>query len=106
MCSFFKEKSWSVRLANGFVLNGDVRSNRCSDCNNSPILLLGNCSDPDLLLYGCTGHKCKHTLIRVRVTSNIDNDAEILKSFESPLIKSLDEGLPDHVCPPFQLRNA
>jgi hypothetical protein len=99
MLSFLKEKSWSIRLANGFVLNGNVKSDRCLGCDNSPRLLLGNCSDPNLLLYGCTGHKCKHTLIRVRVGSNNQDDAEMLKSPEIPLLKSFDEKLEDRRLP-------
>jgi hypothetical protein len=29
-------------------------------------MILGNNDDPDMFLYGCSGHKCKHVLIRLK----------------------------------------
>ena len=63
-----KEKSWSVKLANGFVVHDQVRSDFCKSCDSIPQLLLGNNGDKDLLLYGCAGHKCKHIMIRMKVS--------------------------------------
>ena len=64
--SLIKEKSWSVKIVNGYVLNNQVRSDLCKDCAATPTLVVGNYGDPDLLLYGCNGHKCKHVLIRMK----------------------------------------
>ena len=67
MLGFFREKSWSVRLINGYVLDSKVRADQCRDCDSNTKLVVGNNSNPDLLLYGCNGHKCKHILIRLKV---------------------------------------
>ncbi|MCW4009686.1 MAG: hypothetical protein NWF05_03580 [Candidatus Bathyarchaeota archaeon] len=63
-----KEKSWSVRLVDGYILNSQVRAERCKGCESTTKLIAGNNSDPDLILYGCNGHKCKHILIRTKVS--------------------------------------
>ena len=63
-----QEKSWSVKLVNGYVLNGQVKGEKCRDCESTPKLVAGNNSDPDLLLYGCYGHRCRHFLIRTKVS--------------------------------------
>jgi hypothetical protein len=65
--SLIKEKSWSVKLENGYVLGSQVKANRCKGCESTAKLVAGNNDNPDLLLYGCHGHRCKHVLIRVKV---------------------------------------
>jgi predicted nucleic acid-binding Zn ribbon protein len=62
-----KEKSWSVRLVSGSILDNKVKTYQCKDCQSTAKLVLVNKDDPNLLLYGCNGNKCKHALIRVKV---------------------------------------
>ncbi|MCW4019314.1 MAG: hypothetical protein NWF00_11660 [Candidatus Bathyarchaeota archaeon] len=64
--SLTKPKSWSVNLVNGYLLNGEVRADHCKGCDGKTKLLIGNNGDPDLFLYGCNTHKCKHVLIRLK----------------------------------------
>ena len=64
--SFPKEKSWSVKLVDGYVLNSQIRANRCKGCDYTSKLLVSNNGNPDLLLYGCNTHKCRHILIRMK----------------------------------------
>ncbi len=61
----FKEKSWSVRLVEGYVLNDQVRAERCENCKSTAEVLAANHNNPNLLLYGCRDSKCKHRLVRV-----------------------------------------
>lgn len=68
--SLFKEKSWVVRLVDGYVLNDRVRASRCRDCLFTPQLVLGNNGDTNLMLYGCNISECKHVLIRVNLSEN------------------------------------
>ena len=63
---FVKDKSWSVRLVNGYVTNNQIRSDHCRGCENITKLVAGNNGNNDLVLYGCGGHKCRHTLIRMK----------------------------------------
>ncbi len=63
--SFYKVKSWSVKVVDGYILNDQVRSAQCKGCDSATKLVVGNNDDPNLILYGCGGHKCKHTLIRM-----------------------------------------
>ena len=63
--SFYKVKSWSVKVVDGYILNNQVRSAQCKGCDSATKLVVGNNDDPNLILYGCGGHKCKHTLIRM-----------------------------------------
>ena len=65
-----KEKSWSVRLAFGQVLNGRVRSEQCGNCDSVAKLIIGNNDDSNLVLYGCNSKSCKHILMRVDFTSS------------------------------------
>jgi len=60
-----KEKSWSVRLTFGYVLNGQVRSEYCGNCDSKAKLIAGNNDDSNLILYGCDSRRCKHVLMRV-----------------------------------------
>ena len=66
MLGFFREKSWAVRLVNGYILDSQVKADQCRDCDSNTKLVVSNNNDPDLLLYGCNGHKCKHILIRIK----------------------------------------
>ncbi len=65
LLSLFKEKSWSVKLVNGYASNSQVRADRCKGCESTTKFVVGNNNDEDLVLYGCNGHKCKHILIRM-----------------------------------------
>ena len=67
--SFVKVKSWSVKVVDGYILNDQVRSAQCRGCDSATKLVVGNNDDPNLILYGCGGHKCKHTLIRMNFGS-------------------------------------
>lgn len=60
-----KEKSWSVLLVKGYVLNDQVRAVRCENCKSTTEVLTGNYNNPNLLLYGCRDSKCKHRLLRL-----------------------------------------
>jgi hypothetical protein len=64
-----KEKSWSVRLVDGYVQNNQITSEQCKGCDCVTKLVVGNNGDNNLVLYGCDGHKCKHTLIRMNFGS-------------------------------------
>ncbi len=64
--SWAKHKSWSVILVDGHILNGEVRADHCRNCDSKTKIISGNNGDPDLFLYGCSGHKCKNVLIRMK----------------------------------------
>jgi hypothetical protein len=83
LLGFVKEKSWSVRLTGGYVLNGQVRANHCVGCEATTKLIAGNNSDPDLVLYGCNGHKCRHKLIRVNLNPENTPNFSIIKPIEN-----------------------
>jgi hypothetical protein len=68
---YIKEKSWSSRVVEGFFHNGQVRAKQCEECVSSCNLVSFGCGDPNSLLYGCSGQKCKHILIRVKFTPDI-----------------------------------
>ena len=82
MFNFAKEKSWSVKLLSGFISNNQVRSDKCKGCASSTQLIVGNNDDPNLALWGCNGHKCKHILIRMKFEPQ--NFAEIV-AFSQPV---------------------
>jgi hypothetical protein len=65
-----KEKSWSVRLIGGYLLNGMVRADLCKGCDASTSIVARNNGNPNLLLFGCNGNKCKHRLIRISFPSD------------------------------------
>src|SRR5512147_1607967 len=75
MLGLVKEKSWSVRLAGGYLLNGVVRADLCKDCEASTTIVARNNSNPNLLLFGCNGTKCKHRLIRFNFTQEEDSES-------------------------------
>ncbi len=87
LLGFVKEKSWSVRLVDGYVLNGQVRADQCAGCEATTKLVAGNNGDPDLVLFGCNGHKCKHTLIRVDLSQEPIHAISLIKPAEGlPLL--------------------
>ncbi len=65
-----KEKSWSVKLTGGYLLNGMVRADLCKGCEASTSIVARNNGNPNLLLFGCNGNKCRHRLIRISFPSN------------------------------------
>jgi hypothetical protein len=65
MLNSVKEKSWSVFLDRGHVLNDRVMSNRCENCKSISEALTISLSNRNLLLYGCKDGKCKHRLLRL-----------------------------------------
>lgn len=65
MLSIFKEKSWSVRLVDGYVLGDQVRGMQCDSCDGISKLVANNYGNPNMVLFGCNGRKCKHRLIRL-----------------------------------------
>lgn len=65
MFSTVKEKSWSVQLVKGYVLNDEVRAERCLNCKSTTQVLAASYHNPNLLLYGCSNSKCKHRLLRL-----------------------------------------
>jgi len=69
MLSLLKEKSWSIRLIDGYISGNQVRSKSCGNCESVSRLVANNYGDPNMVLYGCTGHKCKNKLIRLKFYS-------------------------------------
>jgi hypothetical protein len=69
----FKEKSWSVLLVKGYVMNDQVRAVRCENCKSITEALTANHNNPNLLLYGCKDTKCKHRLVRLDFESGVSN---------------------------------
>jgi len=64
-----KEKSWSVRIVEGELLDGKVRAKQCSQCKHSSDLVVIGHGNSNSILYGCTGNKCRHVLIHVEPSS-------------------------------------
>jgi hypothetical protein len=60
-----KDKSLSVFLTNGYVLNDQVRAECCESCKSTYDVLTINYNNPNLMLYGCKSTKCKHRLLRL-----------------------------------------
>jgi len=58
----FKEKSWSVRLVPGYILDDQIRSHQCENCKSISQVLAIHHQNPNLLLYGCRDSKCKHRM--------------------------------------------
>jgi hypothetical protein len=71
MLNSVKEKSWSVLLIKGHVLNNQVRAERCENCKSTSEVLTTNFSNPNLLLYGCKDSKCRHKLLRLDFNDEI-----------------------------------
>jgi hypothetical protein len=64
-----KEKSWSVRIVQGELLDGKVRAKQCLQCKHSCNLVAIECRNSNSILYGCSGSKCPHVLIHVKSSS-------------------------------------
>ena len=84
MSNFAKEKSWTVKLVGGYVADNQVKSRLCKGCSSTAKLVVGNNFDPDLSLYGCNQHKCKHMLIRLKLHSENEETPPV-----EPLIDDL-----------------
>jgi hypothetical protein len=78
----FKDKSWSVRLTEGYISNDQVRSDRCENCKSKTEVLTANFNNPNLLLYGCKDNKCKHRFLR------LDFDIAVTKNISLPGIQA------------------
>jgi len=68
--SLVKEKSWAVKIVDGYVLDSQVRADHCRGCEAKTKLVVASNGNPDLLLYGCNSHKCKHVLIRMNFSES------------------------------------
>jgi hypothetical protein len=79
-----KEKSWSVRLIEGYVLNDQVRAQRCENCRCTTEILVANYGNPNLLLYGCKESKCKHRMLRLDFEAGVQNEFPF-KKISSPV---------------------
>ena len=66
-----KEKTWSVRIVEGQLLEGKVRAKQCSQCKHSCDLVAIGCGNSNSILYGCAKSKCRHVLIHVEASSAI-----------------------------------
>jgi hypothetical protein len=64
-----KEKSWSVRIVEGQLLDGKVRAKQCSQCKHSGNLVAIGRGNSNSTLYGCAENKCRHVLIYVKFGS-------------------------------------
>jgi hypothetical protein len=64
-----KEKSWSVRIVKGQLLDGKVRAKQCSQCKHTCDQVAIGYGNSNSILYGCAGTKCRHVLIHVESNS-------------------------------------
>lgn len=80
MLHCFKEKSWSVLLLKGYVLNNTVRAPSCKNCKSTTEVLVANHNNPNLLLYGCKDSKCKHRMLRI----DLENFSLFKESVNTP----------------------
>jgi hypothetical protein len=64
-----KEKSWSVRIVKGQLLDGKVRAEQCSQCKHSCDLIAIGCGNSNSVLYGCAESRCRQVLIHVEPSS-------------------------------------
>jgi len=87
-----KEKSWSVRLTFGHVLNGRVRSEYCGNCDSIAKLIIGNNDNSNLVLYGCAAKKCRHVLLRVNFS--LDGPQNFPTTEQAPSFQTINEVFP------------
>ena len=80
--SQFREKSWSVRLVEGFIEDNRVRTVQCEDCDSSSKIVVMKYGDSNLVLYGCGNRKCKHILIRMKIDSDAEEPAVLERASE------------------------
>ena len=64
-----QKKTISVKLFDGFHINNRVRTSLCKDCDSNARLIAGNLANPNLVLFGCDGQKCRQRLIRLNLNS-------------------------------------
>ena len=64
MEGLLREKSWSVKLVQGYISKDRVRASHCDTCQAVCNLMLRNRGNPNLVLFGCSLSKCQHKLIR------------------------------------------
>jgi hypothetical protein len=74
MLTSIKEKSWSVHLEKGYVLNDEVRGERCINCNSTAQVLTFNYNNPNLILYACKDSKCMHRFLRLDFNDEITEE--------------------------------
>jgi hypothetical protein len=86
MLNSVKEKSWSVLLIKGFVLNDQVKAEHCENCKSKSEVLTTNFNNPNLFLYGCKDSKCKHRFLRLdfndKVPPNLSSSSFDKKSID------------------------
>ena len=82
MFNFVKKNSGSVILVEGFLLNNRVRTEHCKDCVSSAKVIVGNLSNPNLVLFGCNSQKCRQNLIRLEIVEENENQNMIVPSNE------------------------
>jgi hypothetical protein len=82
LSSLEKEKSWSVKLVEGFITDNKVRTEHCEDCDSISQIVAINNADPNLALYGCSNRKCKHILMRMKFSSDADEPEALERADE------------------------
>ncbi len=80
-----REKSWSVLLVKGYVMNDQVRAPRCENCKSTTEALTANHNNPNLLLYGCKDTKCKHRLVRLDFDSGVSKNIVMHDDTQTPI---------------------
>jgi hypothetical protein len=86
--TLFKEKSWSVRLVDGFITDNRVRSQECENCDATSQIVAINRADPNLALYGCSNRKCKHILMRMKISSEAKEPEVLDRAEEFALVNA------------------
>ncbi len=86
--TLFKEKSWSVKLVNGFITNNRVRTQLCENCDSTSQIVVINNADPNLALYGCSNRKCKHILMRLKISSEAEEPEVLERADETALVNA------------------
>jgi hypothetical protein len=67
--NLFKEKSWSVKIVDGYLSENQVRAEHCLGCEGSCDIIARHRGNPNLVLFGCERSKCQHKLIRLHFRS-------------------------------------
>ncbi len=84
-----KEKSWSVRLLNGYVVDDEVRSDKCENCKSKTEILVSNYTNPNLLLYGCKDNKCKHRFLRIDLSKELPTNLLLQEENQTDLAQEI-----------------
>lgn len=74
-------------MIRGYILNDQVRAERCQNCKSTTEVLTANYSNPNLLLYGCKDSKCKHRLLRLEFDSEA-SEKRLLQDVVKPILDS------------------